>query len=523
VFSVSVIIKEAFLLYGKEYHMGRNNKMMIAGRESMADVAGGGSGLSVRRKHTGKAGRGRSLAARIVAALLAAVLCLAAGCGPKGNGEVESVSAVDGNGAAGQDVTEPGAAEPGVTKPGATEPGATKPGATEPGGAAGTADGVKDLMAGMEVGHPDIALEAETYLKCRDAVADYAVRLLGSCVSPDENVMVSPVSVVYALAMVANGAEGETLEEFEKMVGIDRYTLNIFLNMYMDKLKSLDGDEITVNMADSIWFDDDLEVKEAFLLTNAGSLGAEVYQTPFNQDAIKAINGWVEKNTLGMIKKIIDEISEDDMMYIMNAVAAKAKWAEPFKESNTHESEFRTEAGEVKKTDMMHASDDLTYISDGKTVGFIKRYNGGMSFAALLPEEGTSTKDFIGGLTGGGLVKLLEKTGEESVNIGLPKFKSESTIEMKDILKGLGLKRAFERDAELGGISDESLYVGDVLHKTFIKVDEQGTEAAAVTGVMVKASGYTEPKAVILDRPFVYVIFDDASCTPLFIGTYQTP
>jgi serpin B len=508
VFSVSVIIKEAFLLYGKEYHMRGNNKMMIAGRESMADVAGGGSGPAVRRKHTGKAGRGRSLAARFLAALLAAVLCLAAGCGPKGNGEVESVSAVDGNGAAGQDVTEPGA---------------TEPGATEPGGAAGTADGVKDLMAGMEVGHPDIALEAETYLKCRDAVADYAVRLLGSCVSPDENVMVSPVSVVYALAMVANGAEGETLEEFEKMVGIDRYTLNIFLNMYMDKLKSLDGDEITVNMADSIWFDDDLEVKEAFLLTNAGSLGAEVYQTPFNQDAIKAINGWVEKNTLGMIKKIIDEISEDDMMYIMNAVAAKAKWAEPFKESNTHESEFRTEAGEVKKTDMMHASDDLTYISDGKTVGFIKRYNGGMSFAALLPEEGTSTKDFIGGLTGGGLVKLLEKTGEEPVNIGLPKFKSESTIEMNDILKGLGLKRAFERDAELGGISDESLYVGDVLHKTFIKVDEQGTEAAAVTGVMVKASGYTEPKAVILDRPFVYVIFDDASCTPLFIGTYQTP
>jgi len=334
------------------------------------------------------------------------------------------------------------------------------------------------------------------------------------------NCMVSPLSVMLALSMTANGANGETLAEIEKMFGMNMSDLNESVSAYADSLPS--AGKTKLNVANSIWYRDRLTVLDGFLDVNKRYYGAAVQKSAFDGKTLAEINNWVKDNTDGMIDKIIDEIPNEAVMYLINAIAFDGKWEEEYEERQVRESNFYAYDGSTQTAEMMYSGENI-YIEDNYAAGFIKPYKGGnYSFAALLPNEGVSIDEYAAGLTGESLLKTLGNRSYEEVSAGLPKFKSDYGIEMSSLLKAMGVKAAFDETAadfsKLGTSPNGNIYISEVLHKTFIEVDEKGTKAAAVTAVAARDNAMHIVKTVVLDRPFVYAIIDNSTNLPIFIG-----
>ena len=342
----------------------------------------------------------------------------------------------------------------------------------------------------------------------------------------DENTLISPLSVFYALAMTANGAEEETLAQMEAVFGLDIDTLNLWLSSYQDVLTE------ELKLANSIWFRDSgyFTVNQEFLQTNADYYGAGIYKALFDEATCKEINSWVKKNTDGMIPSILEEIPDDAVMYLVNALAFDAKWEEPYREHQIREGTFTTQRGYVREVVMMYAEEGF-YLQDEQATGFIKYYQGGRyAFAALLPNAGMTVEEYLETLTGDHLQDLLSNPYEATVRTCMPKFKVEYDVELSDILQSMGMTEAFCGDlADFDGIGHSdagNLFISRVLHKTFMEVDDKGTKAAATTAVeLVPESAPPEPDfyTVYLDRPFVYMIIDTQSNLPFFMGTMMDP
>ncbi len=341
----------------------------------------------------------------------------------------------------------------------------------------------------------------------------------------DENLLISPLSIQLALAMTANGADGKTLTEMEKLLGgeIPIETLNEYLYTYVKNLSS--NEKAKLNIANSIWFRDseELHINEDFLQTNADYYGASAYKAPFNKQTVKDINNWVDKNTDGMIDKVIDEIDEHSIMFLINALLFEAEWIDPYTENSVRDGSFTSISGEDRNVQMMSSSESK-YISDEKATGFIKRYSGGKySFVAILPNEGVDLYDYIDSLTADGLQSMLREVKYGEVATQLPKFSYDCDYLMNDILKDLGMPSAFGDDADfskLGSSDQGNIYIDRVIHKTSIKVAEKGTKAGAVTMVAMNggSSMPSEIYHVTLDRPFVYIIIDSSNNLPIFMG-----
>ena len=335
-----------------------------------------------------------------------------------------------------------------------------------------------------------------------------------------ENVLISPLSVALALAMTANGADGTTAEEMQAVLGgYSMEELNAYLHTWMKNLPS--ESQAKLELANSIWYRDaaELNVKEAFLQTNVDHYDASIYQDAFDQETVKKINQWVKTNTDGMIPHILNEIDPDTMMILINALAFDAKWNKPYEKSDVNEEIFTALDG-TEQTAQMMRSIEFIYLEEENAVGFLRNYKGGnYSFGALLPNEGITLSEFIDSLTVEGWKSLLQNAQEEVISAYLPKFSNEYSMELNDALKAMGMPSAFN-GANFSKISDCALFIDRVIHKTFIEVDEQGTKAAAVTGIMLNkgASGMPE-KEVRLDRPFVYFILDNNTNLPIFMGT----
>ncbi|MBO4356300.1 MAG: serpin family protein [Clostridia bacterium] len=363
---------------------------------------------------------------------------------------------------------------------------------------------------------------------------DFALKLFKESVaSSDKSVMVSPLSVILALAMTANGADGNTLKEMETVLGKDLTLdiLNKYLKNYVASLKSVDG--ASVKIANSIWFRDDedeFRVKDAFLQTNADYYNAAAYSAPFDSDTLKDINNWVRENTDGMIDKVLDEIPKDAIMYLINTIAFDAEWAENIPNELIRDDVFTNVNGEDRDVKMLN-SVESRYLDDGKATGFIKYYKGGYAFVALLPNEGVDLDDYIASLDAKTVVNTLKNSKYGKVYCAFPQFKSEFDTELSETLIKLGMKDAFNGDkadfSKIGSVNPgENIYISRVIHKTFIEVNNAGTRAAAVTVVeMAKATsiGPEEEKvySVRLDRPFVYMIIDTQTNIPLFIGEIE--
>lgn len=345
--------------------------------------------------------------------------------------------------------------------------------------------------------------------------------------SKDENVLISPLSIQLALAMTANGADGDTKAEMEALLGgeISLENLNEYLCSYVNNLPS--AEKYKLQIANSIWFRDNegrLQVEKDFLQKNADYYGAQAYKAAFDDQTMKDINNWVKDHTDGMIDSILDQIDEDAVMYLINALVFDAEWQHVYDKSDVYKGKFTNIDGAEKQVDMMH-SEETVYLQDENATGFMKPYSGSKyNFAVLLPNEGVDIYEYIAGLTGEKLMETLSTPQLGMVMATLPKFSYEYELTMNDVLKELGMPSAFSGDtadfSKMAHSSRGNIYIGDVLHKTFISVDELGTKAGAVTKVQMNDECAVMSKWVVtLNRPFVYMIIDNETKLPVFIGT----
>ena len=359
-----------------------------------------------------------------------------------------------------------------------------------------------------------------------EKAAEFAVQLFRACCNKDKNTLVSPLSVLAALAMTANGAKGETKEQMENILGMTTDELNEFFRSYRNALTNSGKNKLS--LANSIWFTDDesFTVNRDFLQTNADYYDADAYKARFDGTTLKDINNWVKSKTDGMIPEILDNIPREAVMYLVNALAFETEWAEPYKSYQVREGNFTLENGLKKKTDFMYSTEHK-YIEDDMATGFIKYYSGGKyAFAALLPNFGTSVSEYISSLDGETLLSMLETSKAVTVRTSLPKFKTEYRTELSDILKDMGMPAAFNHEiADFSGLGKSdagNIAINRVIHKTIISVGEKGTKAGAATVVEMTGKGIDMPeeeKQVYLDRPFVYMILDTETNLPFFIGT----
>lgn len=382
----------------------------------------------------------------------------------------------------------------------------------------GCAGGSVDLMGDVTAGDPDTVALAEN-----TAAADFAVRLFKNSVTEGENTLVSPLSVLSALAMTANGARGETLAQMEEVLGASKEELNVWLHSYMEAL----GDDGALHLANSIWFTEHSRFvpNEDFLQTNADYYGAGIYSAPFDASTVRDINAWVKKHTHGMIDEVLQEIPADAVMYLINALAFEAEWESIYEKYQVSDGVFTTEGGEERNVELMY--DEVgDYLETENATGFLRYYEGrDYAFAALLPNEGVAVSDLVESLNGAELSSLLAQPQEATVQTAIPKFETESALEMKDILKAMGMELAFEAaQADFSGLGTSqagNIFINRVLHKTYISVGERGTRAGAVT-MVEPGDGAAAPldlKTVYLDRPFVYMLIDCEAGLPFFIGT----
>ena len=359
----------------------------------------------------------------------------------------------------------------------------------------------------------------------------FALNLLQQTYEDGKNEMISPLSVLAALTMTENGAKGDTLSQMEQVLsdGTSVEQQGRELSLYMKKLT--DTENAHFNIANSIWLKDadTLHVEDDFLSKNSKLFDAEIYQAPFDEHTLKDINTWVSQKTEKMIPEILDKIEDHSVMYLINAVAFDAKWQSPYQKEDVEFGTFTCENGKQQTVDMMYSTEGY-YLEDDTTTGFIRPYEEGYSFVALLPKEGINMEDYIGQLTAEKLISLVGNASTDyDVDAAIPKFKSEYSIELKDTLQNMGMTDAFDEDqADFHGIGtsdNRNIYINMVLHKTYIEVDEQGTKAGASTVVgMVETTALYEPeiKTVHLDRPFVYAVIDTETQMPIFLGVTES-
>ncbi len=347
----------------------------------------------------------------------------------------------------------------------------------------------------------------------------FAVRLFEGSIKEGENVMVSPLSVALALAMTAEGADGETLEEIEDTLGMDIDESRALAQGFLTKDEQL-------KIANSMWINDlkNFTVKDEFLGNNAQYYDADVFKAEFNEKTPYEINKWVSDKTDGMVDKIIDELDAQTVLCLVNALAFDAQWVNPCDKDRVEEGEFVTENGK-KQTVSYLCTSEYMYLEDDKAVGFIKYYEGGeYAFVAMLPNEGVSVEEYVSSLDGEKLTALLNCGEEATISASIPKFECKTEINLKSLLKDMGIKKAFDEEkadfSKLGEIQGENIYIGDVLHSTKISVTERGTEAGAATAVTILRGAATRAFEIHLNRPFVYMIIDTQNNIPVFMGTF---
>lgn len=374
----------------------------------------------------------------------------------------------------------------------------------------GGGSGTTNLMAGItaQMVSARAASQAE-----RAATVDFAFRLLKQTKKEGENTLISPLSVLAALGMAANGARGGTLAQMEQTLGLSSAELNNLIHACR-----VTAEDDPLRMANAIWFRDavDFTPEPAFLQTNADWYGADAYRAPFDASIRREINDWVSVHTGGRIPGILDRAPTDADMILVNALAFDGTWEQSFRKEDVVKRDFTREDGIRQAADFMSGSVDV-YLENDKATGFIKPYAGGYTFAALLPKAGVTVDDLVASLDGAALQALTESARRLDVDVALPRFRTEFSADLRQALSAMGMTDAFTQSADFSGIS-AGLYITAVLHKTFLEVDEKGTCAAAAAAVIMnRKAALTEKKTVRLDRPFVYLIQRDG--VPVFLGT----
>ena len=374
-----------------------------------------------------------------------------------------------------------------------------------------------DFMDGVKAGTlTEVQVQEETWA----GMYDFSVKLLQSTCEEEENTLVSPMSVLSALAMTANGARGETRSQMENTLGGTVEQLN-------GALTGLSQEEDSpLYLANCIWFGEGgrSSPNRDFLQINADYYRAGVFEAPFDQTTVTDINRWVKEHTHGMVEEILKKIPRDTVMYLINALAFEAEWENPYQKDDVWQQVFTSQTGEVQQVNMMH-SEETFYLRDDQAQGFMKYYQGGRyAFVALLPDKGNSVLDYVESLDGQQLKALLDNPTSVPVVATMPKFESEMEVDLREVLKEMGMDLPFDSaQADFTGLGtspEGNLYINQVFHKAYLEVEEKGTRGGAATAVEMNTEAAPEEQMVVtLDRPFVYMVVDTSSMLPVFMGT----
>lgn len=356
---------------------------------------------------------------------------------------------------------------------------------------------------------------------------DFSMKLFQSSIDGEINSLISPLSVMLALSMTGNGAYGQTKSELESILtgGMDIQDWNLQVLNYLNHLPA--GNNLKI--ADSIWFRDyDFQINPDFLQVNASYYQAGLYRTPFDTQTISDINDWADQKTDHMIPHLLEELDPQAVMILISALSFEAKWESPYYDYNIGDGTFYNYNGKPASVSMMNSVEDL-YLEDNSATGFIKEYyNGKYRFVALLPKEGIDINDYIASLDASAVYNLLADAKTADVYAALPQFEYDYSIDLANALSSMGLTSALDsQSADFSAISPTAtsnrLHISQILHKTFIKVDAEGTRAGAATATEMPGTSLPEQAkesyTVTLDRPFVYLIIDRTANLPVFIGT----
>ncbi len=346
---------------------------------------------------------------------------------------------------------------------------------------------------------------------------------------PDDNIIISPVSIATALSMTTNGARNTTHEEMMTTMKVGTWpqeTLNAAYQDFLTTVPEVDP-KVTLNIANSIWYREGFPVKQDFIDANQTFYQSEVNALDFNNpNAADEINNWVDDKTEGLIDKIIESISGDMVMYLINAVYFKGAWLQKFDADKTENRPFHLADGSQVSVKMMsHGKTTLPYTATNDFQAVDLAYGDSVySMTVVLPNQGVSMDDIINGFDDTFWQEQQWQLYPREVLFSMPKFKLKYEAKLNKVLADLGMPTAFMGGvADFRDIADAQLSISEVKHKTFIEVNEEGTEAAAVTSVGIEVTSVPQIPEVIVDRPFLLVIRENRLGSVLFVGKVMNP
>lgn len=347
-----------------------------------------------------------------------------------------------------------------------------------------------------------------------------------------ENVLISPFSVIMDFGMLENGAEGGTLEELEKYLngGMPLSELNKLMETMRTSM--MNSKDVDWNVANAIWLNKNktsgLNKDYQKLVKNI--YNSEVNLVPYSNETVDEINEWVNKETSGMIPKLLNNVNPTDFMHLINAIAFKGDWDEEFEKDNTEKNTiFNNLDGTTSKVDMMHCELD-SYIKTDDLLGFTKDFKGRKYiFFALQANDNLTPKEIIEKTKKDGTSIsdiISQNTVDAPAYIGLPKFNIDFGIKLNESLNNMGIYKSFLPRAEFTKICDgNDPYINEVVHKTHFEISETGVKAAAATSISLCENvviADSTPITITMNKPFVYGILDEESKLPVFIGEMHT-
>lgn len=364
-----------------------------------------------------------------------------------------------------------------------------------------------------------------TEVKVRDASNDFSFALLRTVTDsePDKNTFISPLSASFALGMLMNGANGATYDETQKALqlsGLSRTEINEGYKSLVALLLSLDP-AIQLKIANSIWYRNTFAVHQTFLDSTKKYFDAESKPLNFSDKvaSLAAMNAWASAATNDKIKKVLNDIKPDDVMFLMNAIYFKGDWRNKFEVSKTKNETFTPASGAAQSVPMMNRQGRIYYAETPTYQAVDLPYgNSAFSMTVVLPKPGNDVNVVAKSLTSTAFTAMTKTLQESEVVLTLPKLKLEYDRVLNGNLNALGMNVPFSDFADFSRMTPASVRVSFVKQNSFVDVNEEGTEAAAVTVIGVQLTSAPIPRTVRVDRPYLFMIRERLSGTVLFMG-----
>ena len=343
-----------------------------------------------------------------------------------------------------------------------------------------------------------------------------------------QSTVISPVSVSYLMAMLANGANGQTKVDIMKALQLsenDLNDMNALYQMMIQRCGSLDK-ETTLRIANYFAMNKDIELKDAYANNMKAIYNAGIESLDFTSPKATAhINNWCKKNTNGMIPSIINDVDANATAYIMNAIFFNGTWADKFNKSNTKNENFKGYTRDITMVPMMHKSDKLLYWANDMYAAVRIPYgNGSYTMTVMLPNEGKSIDEMLKSMENADFTAWRQDAEQCIVDLKLPRFTTEADVTLNNIISELGAANIFSSKADFKNITNTNMFVSQMFQKAKIEVSEEGTKAAAVTAAIMTMSALPteEPKHVTFhaNRPFVYMITEANTNAIFFMGQF---